>query len=968
MKKLFGFTAFLLPALLAVFILKSFISPTPAYALPANFIEKTVASEFDQPVDIAETPDNRIFVLEKNGTIKIFQNGTVSPTPLMCGSKTNGCPVKINVDVFQERGALGLALDPDFGNNHFFYLIYVNANPLEYHISRFTESNGQAVAGSESILMKLTANQNAGTHMGGGLRFGPDGKLWFTIGDNTLDSSQEPQKLTSPYGKLHRINIDGTIPEDNPFVGQNGIVESIWAYGLRNPFRFSFLDDGRPIIGDVGGSVFEEVNIGVKGGNFGWPICEGSCNQQGFTNPAFQYQHQPDNSGSISGGIIYHGDQFPAEYKGKYFYGDYVRGYIHTLDLNGSTLANDSEFLADAGAVITFMESKDGSIYFIDIFPDGALHKLYYSTENQAPTAKISANPNNGDAPLETQFSSEGSTDPEGAVLNYKWDFGDGGTSTEQNPKHTYMANGKYSAKLTVNDGTLDSSQVSTEISVGNLAPVASILTPVESAHYNAGDVINFSGNGTDREDGELPAGAYSWTITFHHNTHTHPFKGPITGVKGGSITIPDSGESAPDVWYRIYLSVTDSSGLKTTVYRDILPNLANITINSDPVQNMVVNVEGIPFATPYSAQIVVGYNLSVEAQSPLDREGKTYTFDHWSDNGDRIHQFTVPGGDTTLTAFYKTVDDGGIVTQNTIIAGDVKVDGIQLYDDDPKTGLVVLLEQEATVEAPWGATFIPNPDRATADQNLTAIVEQLKIQGCDGGCSDVKVINWPTDKPIEKIYQIAPGQKITVDQNSVVIGDIKINGESLYDDEVESGLITLMEQNGEVEAHWGAVVIRNNSSAEAEATLQNEAANLKDEGCGGNCLVVTTVHWPSEKPANKISELKPGEKKLLPKFAVISGDIKVNGKALYDDIETTGLVTVLESEGEVEAPWGATYNLNSDQPSVDIATLQLVTRVKNNGCLSGCSSVTTLHWPTDFSQNTSAMLKQWIHFVDNLV
>lgn len=954
------FLRILLVTILMIFGGLFFFEPSSSHALPEHFVKKTVASGFYQPTDFIETPDKRIFVAEKNGTVKVIQNGTVLEKPLVCGSRSDGCPVDLDVDVFQERGLLGIALDPNFAENHYFYLLYTHANPLEYHLSRFTESNNEAVAGSEVILLKMSANQNAGTHLGGGLMFGPDGKIWFTIGDNTLDAAHEPQKLTSPYGKLHRINPDGTTPADNPFAGQQGAVESIWAYGLRNPFRFSFMPDGRPIIGDVGGSTHEEVNIAEKGKNYGWPLCEGYCDNPEFSNPAFAYPHTEGNSGSISGGIVYTGDMFPEEYKNKYIYGDYVRGYIHMLDVNGSALNNDTSFDAEAGAVITFRQGSDGSLYFLNIFPEGELFQVIYTTENQKPTAKISADTQAGDIPLEVTFSSEGSFDPEKDILNYKWDFGDGTTSTEQNPTHTYTSKGKFTAKLVVNDGQSDSDPVSTVITVGELAPEVKILTPTEGAKYNAGQVLSFSGEATDREDGELPASSFSWLIVFHHNTHTHPFKGPITNVKSGQTTIPDFGESAPDVWYRVYLTVTDSSGLKTTVFRDIHPNLATVTITSSPLQNMVVNVEGIPYGTPKVYQTVVGYNLAVEAQTPLNRGGKTYDFENWSNGQDRIHKFKVPEGETTLTAHYKESGETGteIVKKNTIIVGDVSINGRSFYDDDPKTGLVILMEEDGEMTAPWGATLIPFPDKESAEIELPKIVEKLKTEGCEGGCTTVTSFKWPSGTPEEKIVVLTSGEKKTFGANTVIIGDIKVNGESMFDDNGESGLITLLEKEGEVEAQWGALAIRHNSFAEADKTVQIQAAELKDTGCGSRCWAVTTAYWPSQKPVNKIEELKPGEKKLLPRFSVVSGDVKINGKDVFDSDEKTGLVIKMLEEGEVEAPWGATYNLNTDEQSANIAAQLLEQKVKDWGCINGCEKVSVLDFPKQIIQQAKLYIQ----------
>ena len=176
--------------------------------------------------------------------------------------------------------------------------------------------------------------------------------------------------------------------------------------------------------------------------------------------------------------------------------------------------------------------------------------------------ASASATPTQGQAPLTVNFSSAGSSDPEGQALGYQWTFGDGGTSTAANPQHTYTTAGQYQARLTVSDGVNSTPSTPLTISVGN-APTATILTPTATDPlFKAGDVISFSGNATDVEDGTLPASAYTWNIDFLHEGHVHPGI-PITGVKSGTFTIPTTGHDfSGNTRYRITLTVTELSGL----------------------------------------------------------------------------------------------------------------------------------------------------------------------------------------------------------------------------------------------------------------------------------------------------------------------------------------------------------------------------------------------------------------------
>lgn len=817
--------------LLFINLFNAFVYPQDVLALPDNFFKSTLAEGFNEPTDFDIASDGTIFIIEKAGMIKIIKNGAVS--------NFINSPLPVNSQ--GERGLLGLTLDPNFNNNRSIYIFYVNNNPLEYHISKITESNGKMVVGSEIVIFKTSTNPDGKTHIGGGLNYGPDGKLWFTIGDNTLDTVKEPQKLTSPYGKLHRINLDGSIPEDNPYFGQSEKVQSIYSFGLRNPFRFSFMTNGNPIIGDVGGDLFEEVNIGVAGGNFGWPDCEGPCNNPGFVNPIYYYQHS-DNGASITGGFFYKGNDFPEEFKNDYFFGDFVNRFIKRLDFDASgNLIGEKSFDDGAGTVVSLKQGSDGSLYFLNIYP-GSLSKIQFSTENQPPVAKASASPLFGDSPLLVNFNSNGSSDPEGSTLIYEWDFGDGIKSSEANPTHNYQNSGKYIASLVVSDGNLKSQPVTIQIQVGNLAPEITSMNPVDGAKYNAGDVINFSANATDREDENLPASSYFWKILFHHETHTHPYA-EFNGVKSGQFKINDSVERSPDTYYEISLTVTDSAGLKTTKIVNVYPNKINLLIDSN-IPNMVVKLNGIPYATPLNIQAVVNFKLTIEAVSPLIREGKDYEFKNWSDGGERIHVLTIPNSDLKVTANYEQITSNiKSVTKFSVVAGDIKVKGTPLYDNDSSTGLVTLFEEDSEIETPWGASIITNIDLPAAENTLKAVSDEIKAKGCGGSCNSVTTLIIPKDMP-PPTFVMTAGEKKTVAKYSLIEGDIKVLGQDQYDSDPKTGLIIIMEDGGEVEAEWGASVVGNKDMETALSKVDSTIARLIQSGCSGGCDSVKVVQW----------------------------------------------------------------------------------------------------------------------------
>jgi hypothetical protein len=189
----------------------------------------------------------------------------------------------------------------------------------------------------------------------------------------------------------------------------------------------------------------------------------------------------------------------------------------------------------------------------------------------------VSARPTSGVAPLEVSFDGSGSSDPDGDPLSYTWDFGDGSAATKGvTASHTYTTNGLFDVRLVVDDQKGGTNSATLTIQVGN-PPVGKVTAPKEGTTFNTGDTIEYAGTGTDPEDGALPANAFSWSVRFLHHRetdphhHFHPFQGPIRGEKSGSFQIPEELHD-DDVWFRIYLTVTDSDGLSHVSTRDIFP------------------------------------------------------------------------------------------------------------------------------------------------------------------------------------------------------------------------------------------------------------------------------------------------------------------------------------------------------------------------------------------------------------
>ncbi len=633
-----------------------------------NFRNEILATGFNLPTAIKFLPDGRMLVVELAGTIKVLPAPytTPSPTPFLQLTNVGSAGV--------QQGIYDIALSPNFATDHFYYIFYTAGTPNRDRLSRFTANATLTgtVAGSEVVLYQDPEDANA-EHHGGAINFGNDGKIYLTTGENF--NAGEAQDLTKPRGKILRLNPDGTVPTDNPFYdGAGPNYDAVWALGLRNPYRAYYdAPTGRLIVGDVGGNVYstaiEEVDIGVRGANYGWPNVEAPNGNPAYTAPLYYYPHNGRDA-AITGGFVYHGSQFPSSYQGSYFFADYTQNWIRrlTFDANGNVNGVFNFEPADGsvdgpyGDIVYLTEGPEGALYYVDLgysdisgtFGVSKIRRISYLQSDLPPVVSASATPTQGPAPLVVNFSSAGSSDPEGHALSYQWTFGDGGTSTAANPQHTYSLAGPYQARLTVSDGVNSSLSTPLAISVGN-APTATILTPTATAPlFKAGDVISFSGDATDVEDGTLPASAYTWNIDFLHEGHVHPGI-PITGVKSGTFTIPTTGHDFSGFTrYRIMLTVTDSSGLQSTTSVIVFPDKVNLSFDTLP-SGLTLYLDGIAHTGPFVYDTLIGFNHTIEA--PNQTLGSTsYNFASWSDGGAQQHILVVPSTAQSITATYNAV------------------------------------------------------------------------------------------------------------------------------------------------------------------------------------------------------------------------------------------------------------------------------------------------------------------------
>ena len=616
-----------------------------AAAIPSGFTETQIATGLASPTAMAFAPDGRIFVCLQGGQVRVIKDGVLLAQPFLT----------VSVDSGGERGLLGIAFDPSFASNQYVYVYYTTTSPSTHNrISRFTAGGDVAIAGSETVILELDNLSLATNHNGGALHFGIDGKLYAAVGDNA--NGANAQTLTNLFGKMLRINADGTIPEDNPFVSQTaGRNRAIWALGLRNPFTFAF-QPGTPrmFINDVGQNTYEEINDGIVAANYGWPATEGPTTNTNYVSPLYYYGHGsgPFTGCAITGGAFYNPDttQFPSQYVGKYFFADFCSGWINMFDVETASV---STFASGISFPVDLQVSSDGSLYYLARGSGGVVGRISY-TPGEPPA--ITQHPS--DQTVSVGQPATFSVAATGAgPLSYQWqrngsDIAGATSSTYTLPAASGADNGaRFRAVVTNAFGSATSNDAVLTVT-GNSLPAATITQPPQGTLYTAGSTIAFSGSGTDPEDGTLPASAYTWRIDFHHDDHVHPFIAPFSGATNGSFIVPRTGETSANVWYRIVLTVTDSAGQSATAIRDVHPRTVSLTLNAQR-NGLQLTLDGQPVAEPHTFTAVVGMLRSIGAPNQT-LNGVNYTFRSWSDGGAQTHTITVPAVATTYTARYQ--------------------------------------------------------------------------------------------------------------------------------------------------------------------------------------------------------------------------------------------------------------------------------------------------------------------------
>jgi glucose/arabinose dehydrogenase len=561
------------------FLLLAFSIPLRAATLPAGFTETQVASGISSPTAMAFAPDGRLFVCQQGGQLRVIKNGSLLATPF----------ITVNTVADGERGLLGVAFDPNFTSNNFLYVYYTAQTPSPHNrVSRFTANGDVAVPGSEVVIFELNNLSSATNHNGGAIHFGEDGKLYIAVGENANPANS--QTLSNLLGKILRINPDGTIPVDNPFFNTaTGNNRAIWVMGLRNPFTFDFQPvTRRMFINDVGQSAWEEIDDGIAGSNYGWPTCEGTCSNQSFRNPLYQYAHSGAavTGCAITGGAFYNPavNQFPSDYVGKYFFADLCGGWIKRFDPSTGTV---TDFASGINQPVDLKVGPDGSLYYLAI-GSAAVFKVTATTTGQAPS--ITTQPVNQTV-TEGQSATFSVAASGTSPLGYKWQRNGVDIAGATSQSYTFTATladqgAKFRAVVTNSFGSATSNEATLTV---NALPAS---VQFSAAGYSAGE----------------GSGSVQITVTRVNNTGADVFVD--YAANGGTASERSDYETLVGT---LHFAPNETSKILT-----VLLGEDGFVEGSETVNLMLSNVRGGALGNPSTATLTITDNDTAPSSNPI--------------------------------------------------------------------------------------------------------------------------------------------------------------------------------------------------------------------------------------------------------------------------------------------------------------------------------------------------------------
>ncbi|MDI2030408.1 PQQ-dependent sugar dehydrogenase [Saccharopolyspora sp. TS4A08] len=650
---------------LALLVAGLLVAPAPvasaAPSLPPGFVVR------DQPSGQAAYDLTDFTYLPDNSTLTTGKRGKVAWVSTSGKVNTLG---QLPVDTVQDLGLVGVAAAPDYATSRHIYLARAvpdAADGFLLRLARWTVTGGAEPTGLADEQVIFETKSFSDVHAITGIVAAPDGTLWVSIGDLASFRFTDPAAFQtfnpdSPAGKIMHITPDGRGVPNNPFyqpANPSSWRSRVYASGFRSPFRLS-LDPttGTPLVGDVGYGTWEEVDAVRPGQNYKWPCWEGNHPAPGYadrpecanvanTPPVWEYQHGSgtDQGNSVTGGIVYQGQNYPEAYRGAYFFGDYSQSKLWSmrLDSQGNLVQppQSPPLGTGIGGPVKFEAAPNGDLVYADIY-SGALRRLSYSSANSAPVA--SATTTTDPATRTVTFDGSGSVDFDGDPLRYEWDFGDGTTGSGVHVTHTYApGTPRFTARLTVRDPFDATGSTDIVVAPSNHSPELT-LTPPPQADFAVGDPISLSAQATDAEDGPLEV---AWTSSVVHcpeatTCHDHPGDGAQGPVLDTTFT------DHPDARMEFTATATDSEGVTTKSTYTALPREHLLTLTSNVPAVLQIPVEG----GASSAKVTEGAQLDVLAAATATDGGST--FSRWSDGPTERSRFITMGpADQTLNAEY---------------------------------------------------------------------------------------------------------------------------------------------------------------------------------------------------------------------------------------------------------------------------------------------------------------------------
>ncbi len=732
----------------------------PAVELPEGFVDEEVLASLELPTAVRFSPDGRVFVAEKSGLLKVFDDLSDEKPEVFAD-------LRLQVNDYFDRGLLGLALDPGFPVEPYVYVLYTHdaeiggTAPLwgtaeggdgcptppggfvdgcvaSGRLSRLT-AGGSAMEGSELILVEDWCQQ-FWSHSMGALEFGPGGALYASAGDGASATMTDYGQAGSPRnpcgdppggvgatlappnaegGSLRSqdvrtaadpLGLDGAVIRvdpgsgeglpDNPFgSATDENLRRLVAHGFRNPFRFALRPETDELwVGDVGWGGWEEIDRfelpapGDSLANGGWPCFEGPFQQKAWaslemtlctplyaapqqvTSPFFSYPiGKPvtdeesclvGQGSSVSALAFYRQGGFPDAYEGALFFGDYARRCIWVMPLGEGGDPDPGQvsvFEEEAGSAVNLQVGPGGDLFYVNIAA-GSIHRISFLEGNRPPSAFLQASPTDGpiDPPLVVELDASSSSDPDGDELAYQWDLDEDGefddaTGAVPEPLVFELPEDRVVSVRVSEATTVEKLQdtASATIHAGNTRPTATIQSPDPGEPWDAGEPIEFSGEGNDVNDGPLTGAALTWSVILKHcpeACHEHfvsKSQGATGQVDGPSHEYPAS--------LVLRLTARDSGGLAGSDEIELHPHTAHIQVESEPA-GVPLTLGGFSAPAPFGRDVIRGSLTQVSAPPSPQLGGFPASFLLWNDGlatyPTPVHSFQAVD-DATLTAVY---------------------------------------------------------------------------------------------------------------------------------------------------------------------------------------------------------------------------------------------------------------------------------------------------------------------------